>query len=94
MPLACVVVVLVLEAHGNTVFVEAPQFLDEAVLVLLLPLAGQKLPDGFAASEELAAVAPLADLGVGEGHAGGVTRVPGVFGEAGLLRGGFEGEGG
>ncbi len=91
-PLALGVVVLVLEAHGDAVFVEAPQLFDEAVLVLVGPRADEEGPDGVAAGEELTAVAPAAVGGIGQGHAVGVAGIPGVFGEAGFLGGGFESE--
>lgn len=91
-PLALGIVVLVLEAHGGAVLMEAPQLLDEAVLVLVGPLADEEGPNGVAAGEELTAVAPAAVGGVGQGYAGGVAGISGVFGEAGLLGGGCKSE--
>ena len=84
---------LVGEAGGDAVAGEGPHFLDEAIIQLLLPLAGQEGDDSGAAGQELRAVSPGAAFGVGQGHAGRVAGVPGVLGHAGLAGGGFGGEG-
>ena len=41
-PVAGIVVPLVLEAHGNMVFVEGPQLFDQAIVEFLGPLAAQE----------------------------------------------------
>jgi hypothetical protein len=42
---------------------------------------------------EFGAVSPNAVSGIGKGHAGGVSRIPGILGKARLLCGGFSREG-
>ncbi len=81
-PVAGIVAVLVLEAHGNTVVVEGPEFLDQAIVELALPFPGQERDDLGAAGEELGAVAPLAVLGISERDLDRILRVPGILGLA------------
>src|ERR1700680_4919584 len=52
-PLARIVATLVLKAHRDAVVMERPQFLDEAVVELLAPLAFEEGDDGGAAGEEI-----------------------------------------
>ncbi|MFK4642342.1 hypothetical protein ABIF96_000916 [Bradyrhizobium ottawaense] len=52
-PLAARVVPFVLEAHGDAVLVEGPEVLDQAVVLLLLPFAGEERDDGLAALQDL-----------------------------------------
>ena len=59
-PLTVFVMPFVGKAHGDAVVVMGPEFLDQAVLLLALPLAGEEVADLLAAARELAAVAPLA----------------------------------
>src|SRR5882724_6886975 len=42
MPLPGIVAPFVLETHGNTILIEPPEVLDQAIVVLLCPLAGQE----------------------------------------------------
>src|ERR687887_1457401 len=93
MPLPGIVVPLILEAHRDAVLVERPEILDQAVVVLLRPFAGEKFDDRRAAFKEFGAVTPAAVLGIGERYPHRVARIPGVFRHARLLRGGFAGEG-
>jgi hypothetical protein len=69
-----------------------PQLLDQAVVELAVPLAVEELDDLAVAVEELGAVTPATVLGIGEGDALRVPSVPGILGEAYLLRGGLGGE--
>jgi hypothetical protein len=46
------------KAHGDAVGVVRPQFLDQAVSVFGLPLAGKKRFDRAASLQECAAVSP------------------------------------
>src|ERR1700678_2817188 len=69
--------------------IAGPQFLDQPVLVLAGPLAGQELDDLFPPVDELRAVSPLAVLGVGEGDLVRVAGVPRVLGGPDLPRGGL-----
>src|SRR6266702_3415981 len=91
-PLAAGVVPFVLEAHRDAVAVEAPEILDQAILLLLLPFAGEERDDGLAALKDFRAIAPAAVLGIGERDARGVARIPGVLGHTGFLRGGLPGD--
>jgi hypothetical protein len=86
-PVAGVVVEFILEADGDAVLVEGPELLDEAVVELVGPLAAEEVDDGGASLKKLGAVAPAGVLGIGEGDALGIARVPGV------LKGGSGGRG-
>src|SRR5215470_14605392 len=92
-PLAGVVVPFILEAHGDAVGGEGPQLLPQAIVELLGPFAPQELLDRGAAGEELAAVAPLRILGVGERDALGIAAVPGILGGLDLGLRAVSGEG-
>src|SRR3954462_15804158 len=92
-PLAARIVPFVLEANRDAVFVERPEVLDQAVVVLLLPFAGEERDDGLAPLKNLGAIAPAAVLGIGERDAHRVARIPGILGHTRLLRGGLTGEG-
>src|ERR1700722_13387470 len=92
MPLPGVVVPLVLKPHRDAVAVERPEILDQAILMLPRPFAGEKRHDRGAAFEEFGAIAPAAVLGIGQRDAFGIAQVPGIFGHPGLLGGGFSGE--
>ena len=80
------------EAHGDAVVAKGPDFLDEAVVELAVPLARQECLDRLAALQKLRAVAPAAVGRIGERDASGIARIPGVFGQARLLGCGFGGE--
>src|SRR6478752_4717300 len=92
-PLAAGIVPFVLEAHSDAVFIKRPEVLDQAVVVLLLPFAGEERDDGFAPLKNLGAIAPAAVLGIGQRDAHRVARIPGILGHARLLRGGLTCEG-
>src|SRR6516164_7476705 len=74
-PVAAVVVPFIGKAHGNAVLAKGPDFLDQAVVELAAPLAGQKGLDRRAPVQKLRAVAPVAVSGIGECHASGIARV-------------------
>jgi hypothetical protein len=92
MPLACCIVPLVLKSHRDAVVVERPEILDQAIVEFFRPFAPEERDDRRAALKELRAIAPAAVLGVGERHAFGIARVPGVFRHSSFLGGGFSGE--
>src|SRR3954465_10669513 len=92
MPLPGIVVPFILEAHGNAVLVERPEVLDQAIVMLLRPFAGEEFDDRLAPLEEFSAVTPTAVLGIGQRHPHRVARIPGTFRHARLLGGGFAGE--
>src|SRR5881398_2509218 len=83
------IVGLVDEADGDAICGEGPHLLDEAILELALPLAGEKGLDCRPPFKELRAIPPPAVFRVCERDARGVAAVPRVLGETGLLRGGF-----
>ncbi|CAG7645456.1 hypothetical protein SBRY_40161 [Actinacidiphila bryophytorum] len=91
-PVARIVAVFVGEAHRDAVAVEGPQLLDEPVLQLLVPLAGEEGDDLVTAGGELRAVPPARVHGVGQGDLLRVAGVPAVFRQAGLLYGALPGE--
>ena len=92
-PLAGGVVRLVREAYGDAIVAKGPDFLDEAIVELAIPFACEKRFNLLAAVNELGAVPPDAIDGIGEGDAGRIASVPGIFGETRLLRGRFGCEG-
>src|ERR1700730_8223870 len=89
MPLPGIVMPLILKPHRDVIAVERPQVLDQAILMLPAPFAGEECYDRGAAFERLGAVAPAAVLGIGQRPALGIARIPGVFGHAGFLGGGL-----
>src|SRR5580704_12697961 len=77
------------ETNGAAVVVKGPEFLDQPIIELAVPFAGQKRLDRRPTLKELRAVPPPAVFGIGERDAGRVTGVPGVLRHARLLRRGF-----
>src|SRR6202043_2324077 len=63
--------------------------LDQAIVEFFGPFAGEEGDDRGAALEKFRAVAPAAVLGIGQRHAFGIARIPGVLRHAGLLGGGL-----
>src|SRR5690606_2209978 len=59
-PLPGIVAPLVSESHGDAVSGEGPQFLDQAVVEFLCPLAFEEGADRVASEQKLGTVAPLA----------------------------------
>src|SRR5262249_18413672 len=88
-PVAGIVVPFICKAHGDPVVAERPHFLNQPIIELAIPFAREKRLDLRAALHELGAVAPDAVDSIAEGDAGGIAGVPGIFGEARLLRGGL-----
>src|SRR3977135_2450496 len=84
-PVAAVVMPFVSEAHRDAVVVKGPEFLDQAIVELAVPLARQERLDGVASLQELGAVPPETVDRVGLRDTRRIARVPGIFGEAGLL---------
>src|SRR5882672_6487924 len=89
MPLPGIVMPLVLKPHRDTVAVERPEILDQAILMFPAPFAGEERNDRGAAFEKFGAIAPTAVLGIGQRDAFGIPGIPGVLGHPGLLGGGF-----
>lgn len=83
----------ILETNSDAIVAVGPDFLDQFVIQLLGPFALQELDDLLAALNELAAVAPAAVLGIGEGHGRWILAVPGILSHACFLDGRFEREG-
>ena len=73
MPLSGLVVPLILKPHRDTVAVEGPEILDQAIFVLLRPFAGEERHDRGAALENFGAVTPAAPFRIGERHTFGVA---------------------
>src|SRR6266849_8812367 len=88
-PVARIVVPFICKAHGYPVVAKRPDLLDQPILQLANPLAYEECLDGLAATNELGAVAPDAIHRIGECYFGRIARVPGILGEARLLRGAF-----
>src|ERR1700732_2675864 len=88
-PVAGIVVPFICKAHGYPVVAKRPDFLDQPILQLANPLACEEFLDGLAATNELGSVAPDAVHRIGKRYLGRIARVPGILGEARLLRGAF-----
>src|SRR5829696_1822044 len=91
-PVSRIVVVFVGEPDRNTIPCVCPQLLDEPVVELPVPFAGQKFDDLGPSLEDLAAVPPLAVNRVRQRDAFGIAGVPGILGGADLLDRGLLGE--
>src|SRR6266478_796864 len=91
-PLPGIVMPFILKAHCDVIVVERPEILDQAILMLPCPFAGEERDDRGAAFKEFGAVAPAAIFRIGQRHAFGIARIPGVFGHPGFLRGGLFGK--
>ena len=88
-PVAGIVVPFICKAHGYPVVAKRLDLLDQPILQLANPLAYEECLDGLAATNELGAVAPDAIRRIGKRYFGRIARVPGILGEARLLRGAF-----
>lgn len=91
-PLPVVVAIFVSVPYSDAVAGESPELLDEAIFMLLVPLACQKCLGFFAVGREFDAVPPAGIDRVGEGDLGGIAAVPAVFGQADLFDSSFAGE--
>src|SRR5580700_7318058 len=92
-PVASLVVPFVRKAYGYPVVAKRPDLLDQPILQLVNPLAYEECLDGLAATNKLGAIAPDAIHRIGKRYFGRIARVPGILGEARLLRGAFGCEG-
>jgi hypothetical protein len=81
------------EANGDAVLVKGPEFLDQPIIELAVPFAGEKRLDRGAPLKELGAVSPSAVFGIRKRDARRVARVSTVLGPARLLHSGFSSEG-
>src|SRR5215467_7832204 len=92
-PAAAIIMPFVRETHRDAVLAEGPDFLDQAVVKLTVPLARQESFDGGAALKKFRAIAPATIGCIGRRDASRVARVPCVFGHSHLLGGGLGCEG-
>src|SRR5215831_18967399 len=67
-PVAGIVMPLVGEAHRDPIATKRPKLLDETIVQLLIPLAGEELDNGIAPGKKLRAVSPNAVRRIGEGY--------------------------
>src|SRR5437762_1130231 len=81
------------KAYRHAGFAKAPQLLDQAIVVLFPPFAGQECDDRGAAPEEFRSVLPDAVFRVSQGDAGGIAAVPHILCRPYFLRGGLRREG-
>src|SRR4029077_8011898 len=65
-PVAAVVMPFIGKTHRDLVLSEDPKLLDEPIVQLALPLAGEEGNDRLAALQEFGAIAPVAIDGVGK----------------------------
>src|SRR5258708_7312759 len=91
-PVPAVIVPFIGKADGDAIRMEGPDFLDQPVVELAIPLSRQESFDRLASPEEFGAVAPTTVGSVGERDARRIARVPGILGQTRLLGGGFDGE--
>jgi hypothetical protein len=84
-PMASVVMPLVGKADGDPLAVKSPKLFDETIIQLLIPLAGEKLNDGFSAGKEFNSVAPNAVGCISERNSFRVTAVPRVLSDPDFL---------
>src|ERR1700688_1679540 len=75
-PIAGIIVPLVLESHGDAVFVEGPELLDQPVIEFSGPFAAKKIDDRCAALEDFRAIAPAAVFGISERNAFWIASIP------------------
>src|SRR5262249_3719306 len=88
-PVVGIVVPLIGETNGDPASLEGPQLLDQPIVELAVPLAGEEADDLLAPVEELRAIPPARVGRVGLGHLLGIARVPGILGQTNLLRRGL-----
>src|ERR1700722_1526372 len=80
---------LVRKAHRDPRPIERPQLLDQAILVLMAPLARQELDDLFSSGYKLGAIAPHAIDRIRQRDLLRIARVPSILRLAYLCGGGF-----
>src|SRR5215469_771597 len=86
-PIAAVVMPFVSKPYGDTVFAKCPDFLDQAVIQLPVPLAHQKCLNGGATLKEFRSISPDAIHSIRKCNTTGIARIPCVFGHSGFPRG-------
>src|SRR3979411_2732097 len=91
-PVPAVVVPFIGKSHRNAILAKGPDFLDQAIVKLAVPLACQERFDGLAAMQKLGAIAPPAVDRIGERDACRLAGVPGILGHARRLRSSLGGE--
>src|SRR5512143_280763 len=82
------------EAHSNAVVAKGPNFLDQAIVELAAPFAGQEGFDRLATLKKLRTVSPATVGRIGERNPSRISRIPRILGQARLLCSGVGGEGG
>src|SRR6476646_6028810 len=92
-PAAAIIMPFVGETHRDAVFAEGPDFLDQAVVKFMAPLARQERFDGGAPLKKFRAIAPATISRIGKCDTSWVARVPCVFGHSCLLGSGLGREG-
>src|ERR1700727_1955692 len=88
-PASRIVAPFVGEADRDVVVMKGPEFLDQPVVELAVPLAGEKRLDRRPALKELSPVSPPAVFRIGERDARRVAGIPGIPRQWRLLRRGF-----
>src|ERR1700682_5275807 len=79
-PVPAVIVPFIGKADGDAIRTEGPDFLDQPVVKLAVPLSRQKGLDRLSSLQEFGTVAPTTVDGVGERNARRIARVPGILG--------------
>ena len=92
-PVAAVVMPLVSEAYGNTIFGECPELIDQTVIQFACPLSLQEGDDRRTSNHKLASITAATIMGVAQRDLFGVASVPTVLGHPNLLDSGVEREG-
>ncbi len=76
---------LVSESHGDPVPPKSPKLLDEPVIQLPPPFAGQKFDDGWPPLDKFGAVSPPTINRIGQSDLFRVATVPAIFRQAHFL---------
>src|ERR1700738_5066246 len=91
-PVPSFIVPFIGKADGDAILTEGPDFLDQPVVELAVPLSRQKGFDRLASLQYFGAVSPTTINSVGERDARWIARIPSILGQTRLLGGGFGGE--
>src|SRR4051812_16977279 len=84
-PVARVVLPLVRKANCDSIAIECPELLDQAIVQFLLPLAGEESDNLVTAVDEFRSISPLGINRVGQRHPFWIPGVPTIFCQAHFL---------
>lgn len=91
-PMAVVIAIFILDAHGDAVASAGPERLLKPLIQFARPLAFEERHHFGAATQKLGSVASFGVLGAGERDRFGVPGIPGVLGHLDFVTRGLLGE--